>query len=78
MQQLSLDLFPRSVNPSWDDVSAGTARVVTCDPYSKRCHDGCIWYGFRFQRCGSLTCYLFQKPICNGMCPSSTQIEWKD
>lgn len=73
-----LDLFAHLESPTWEDVQQGRAKWIQHDPYSKPCYSECLWSDCIFELCGKTTCYLFRKPIVNGMCPSSGQAEWID
>ena len=58
--------------PTWDDVQKKRARTVTHSPYSHACHPDCFW----FPDISNGRCYLFAKPVINGMCPATTRLEW--
>ena len=63
-------------NPTWDDVQKGRATFVRHDAYSRRCRESCLHSGSIFDMGGERTCYLFRKPVRDGMCPSTGEIEW--
>lgn len=71
-----LSLFDPEGSPTWDDVQEGMARFVPHERYSVPCRDSCMWAESVHYRAGEQTCYLFSKPIKDGMCPSSGRLEW--
>lgn len=77
MEQLSLDLFPHK-KPTWEDVAKRRARVVEIEPYSHSCErSNCLWKNSMYKRRSVDYCYLFKKPILNGMCPCTVELVWK-
>ena len=38
--------------------------------------ESCLHSGSIFEMGGERTCYLFRKPVRDGMCPSTGEIEW--
>ena len=73
---MQIDLFAKQDAPTWDDVQKGLAEWVQHEPYSKPCYSECLFSDCIFELCGKTTCYLFRKPVINGMCPSSGHMEW--
>jgi len=76
-EQLSLFCEQQRGSPNWDDVQKGRAEVVAHDAYSTPCTPECMWadsigdFG-GYEGC----CYLFRKPVLDGMCPSTCKLEW--
>ena len=58
--------------PTWDDVQKKLARTVTHEPYTRPCRASCLW----FPSISNGRCYLFAKPVIDGMCPATTRLEW--
>lgn len=75
-QQLSLFANLRGHSPNWDDAQKGRARWVPHDAYSRKCRKSCIWSDSIADVPAKQTCYLFHKPIINGMCPSTGELAW--
>jgi hypothetical protein len=73
--QLSLVLFPEK-QPAWEDVQKGRAETVNHGAYARPCTRECLYSSDVFELCGERTCFLFGKPIRDGMCPSTVHLEW--
>lgn len=72
--QMAFALFDeRELPPTWEDVQKGRARAVVHGAYSRPCSTSCLWSG---NVCGG-RCYLLGKPVVDGMCPSTTHLEWR-
>lgn len=71
--QLALELFPTR-SPTWEDVQKGRAEAVTHGAYTRPCRESCLHADSIFDG----MCYLFRRPIIEGMCPSSVHLEWRD
>ena len=65
-------------SPTWDDVQKGRASFVPHERYSEPCRESCLWSDCISERMGQRTCYLFARPIVDGMCPSSGRLEWTE
>jgi len=69
---MQLSLFDDVRTPTWEDAQKKRARAVRHGAYAHPCISSCMWaddvHGGR--------CYLFAKPIVDGMCPSTTHLEW--
>lgn len=63
--------------PSWDDVQKGRAIVTHHERYSQPCKPECMWADSIGDFGGHENCcYLFHKPVVDGMCPGTCELEW--
>lgn len=69
---MQLSLFDGVRTPTWEDVQKKRASAVRHGAYALPCRDSCMWSDDVHDG----RCYLFAKPIVDGMCPSTTHLEW--
>ena len=69
-----LSLFAHDRPPQYRDVERHEADAVRHEPYSRPCRPSCLWA----DSVEDGVCYLFAKPVIEGMCPSTVHFEWRD